>query len=149
MSKEPKIRQFSTGANRNSDIGKLDYEGFNSPIVEKAYAEYLNRHRKLSDGTVRDSDNWQKLFGDNHYDVCAKSMLRHVMDVWLFHRGFPEETNSYTEALRFEDQEKPFTEEERIELAREEAICGAIFNLKAYLFKLRTEKRNNAKSQGS
>lgn len=139
------IRQFSTGANRNSDNGKLDYEGFNSPLVEKAYAEYLNRHRTLSDGTLRDSDNWQKLFGDKHFDVCMKSGLRHVVDVWLFHRGFPEETVAYTEVTRFENPTKPFTIDERISLAQKEALCGGIFNLKAYLLKLLQDEKAKSK----
>lgn len=136
-----KSRQFSTGANRNSDTGKLDYEAFNSPIVEKAYAQYLGRHQRLADGTLREGDNWQKLFGDKHFDVCMKSGLRHMMDVWLFHRGFADETAAYSEVTRFENPEKPFTIDERIKLAREEAICGTIFNMKAYLFKLKIEER--------
>lgn len=139
--KKQEIRQFSTGANRNSDSGKLDYEGFNSPLVEKDYAEYLNRHRRLSDGTLRDSDNWQKMFGDKHFDVCVKSGLRHTFDWWMFHRGFPEATAAYTEVTRFENPEKPFTIDERIALATKEAINGAIFNLKAYNFKLLMDKQ--------
>ncbi len=111
------IRTFSTGATRDTATGKLDYEGFESPIVFKSYAQYLNKHRKTADGSFRDSDNWQNLFGEKHYDVCMKSMLRHVVDAWLQHRGFQPEQSM------------------------EDDLNAIIFNAKAYLFKLLTEKK--------
>lgn len=80
---EPKIRTFDTGANRNSDKGKLDYEGFLSPIVLKAYAEYMDKMRYLENGEYRDSDNWQRGIPESAY---MKSMWRHFMDVWSNHR---------------------------------------------------------------
>jgi hypothetical protein len=98
MADEPKMREFSSGATRNLDTNKLDYEAFLSPIVLKAYAEYLNKHRVQADGKIRDGDNWQKLFGEKHYDVCMKSLWRHFMDLWLFHRGF-EPSESVDDAL--------------------------------------------------
>ena len=45
MVSDNKIRTFETGATRDTELGKLDYEGFLSPTVLKAYAEYLNKHR--------------------------------------------------------------------------------------------------------
>src|SRR6267143_505372 len=83
-----KIRKFDSGATRDTDDGKLDYEGFLSPIVLKAYAEYLNKHRVQKDGGLRASDNWQNLFGEDHNSVCMKSAWRHFMDIWMYHRGF-------------------------------------------------------------
>ncbi len=88
MTDEQKMREFVTGATRNLDINKLDYEAFMSPIVLKAYAEYLHKHRFQADGKIRAGDNWQNLFGDDHYSVCMKSLARHFMDLWLYHRGF-------------------------------------------------------------
>ena len=82
------MRTFDTGATRDSDNDKLDYEGFLSPIVLQKYAEYMHRHRKQSDGQLRDSDNWQKGFGEKHFEVCMKSLFRHFMDLWLGFRGF-------------------------------------------------------------
>jgi len=78
------IREFETGATRNTDEGKLDYEGFLSPTVLLEFAKYMNKHRKQSDGKMRDSDNWQKGIPP---DVYMKSMWRHFMDLWLEHRG--------------------------------------------------------------
>jgi len=107
-----KIRQFKSGATRDIDENKLDYEGFFSPIVLQRFAEYMNKHRIQPDGNIRDSDNWQKLFGtpEEHKSVCMKSLLRHVMDLWLFHRGHKGRDT------------------------KEEALCAIMFNSMAYLY---------------
>ena len=55
-----KIRMFPSGATRDGDEAKLDYEGFLSPFVVERYAEYMQKHRVQSDGQLRDADNWQK-----------------------------------------------------------------------------------------
>lgn len=119
MKKKEKVRKFESGATRDQDNDKLDYEGFFSPLVLKRYAEYMNKHRYQSDGSLRDSDNWQKLFGEHHLDVCMKSKMRHDMDLWLYHRGFSDESR--------EDVE--------------DACCAIIFNTMAYLFKVLKDKR--------
>ena len=77
------LRQFSTGATRDTAEDKLDYEGFLSPVVLRAYAEYMHKNRVQSDGSLRDSDNWQK---GMPLSVYMKSMWRHFMDVWTAHR---------------------------------------------------------------
>ena len=82
------MRVFKTGAIRDTEEGKLDYEGFLSPLVLQEFAKYMNENRTLPDGSIRDSDNWQKGFGDKHFEICMKSMFRHFHDVWMEHRGF-------------------------------------------------------------
>ena len=77
-------RVFTSGASRNSDEGKFDYEGFLSPSVLKSYAAYMHKMRLLEDGTLRDSDNWQKGIPKDQY---IKSMWRHFMDVWEARRS--------------------------------------------------------------
>jgi len=77
-------RHFDTGAFRNSDKDKLDYEGFLSPLVLEEFAKYMHEHRKLEDGTYRDSDNWQKGIPIDQY---MKSLWRHFFDTWKNHRG--------------------------------------------------------------
>jgi hypothetical protein len=79
------IRKFESGATRNSDKGKLDYEGFFSPLVLEKIAEYLDLHRELEDGSLRDSDNWQSGIPKKEY---MKSLIRHVIDLWKLNRGF-------------------------------------------------------------
>lgn len=81
---EAAVRSFTSGATRSSDAGKLDYEGFLSPLVLERFAQYMNANRVQPDGTIRASDNWQKGLPRHQ---TLKSLLRHVMDVWLIMRG--------------------------------------------------------------
>jgi len=117
MKKE--IRQFNTGATRDGDAGKFDYEGFFSPLVIESYGNYMNKHRIQPDGKLRESDNWQKGFGDNHFSVCMKSLWRHFMDLWFLHRGH-----------------KRFDKKDGHEITKEEACCAIMFNTMAYLHKI-------------
>lgn len=76
-------RAFATGATRDGDTGKLDYEGFLSPRVLRRYAEYMHeaRLRNIPLGqSVRSSDNWQSGIPKDSY---VKSGLRHMMEIWL------------------------------------------------------------------
>jgi hypothetical protein len=105
---DEKIRKFESGATRNSDHGKYDYEAFNCPLVDEFYAKFMHGHRFLEDGTMRDGDNWQKGIP---VDQLLKSLARHFMDVRLHHRGFPEKT---VETM-------------------EDSLCAIIFGAKAML----------------
>ncbi len=84
------VRTFTTGANRDLDHDKLDFDGFFSPLVMEAFAEYMHYNRTLRDGTIRDGDNWQKGFP---LDVLRKSLWRHFFDVWRNLRGYPSTEN--------------------------------------------------------
>ena len=77
------IRKFDTGATRDTDTGKIDYEGFSHPTVELRYGQYMNKHRVQRDGELRDSDNWTRGIPVKEY---MKSLYRHFMDVWMWHR---------------------------------------------------------------
>jgi hypothetical protein len=81
---ETLVRVFESGASRDSDEDKLDYEGFFSPFVLTRRAEYMHKHRIHSDGSLRDSDNWQKGIPVDQY---MKSLIRHVMEAWAAHRS--------------------------------------------------------------
>ena len=105
------MRQFDTGAVRDTDEGKLDYEGFLSPIVQQEYARYMHRHRVQADGRLRSSDNWQKGIP---LDAYMKSMYRHFMDVALLHRGHTPDSG----------------------VDRIEALCAVRFNVDGYLHEL-------------
>lgn len=104
-----KIRTFKTGAKRDKEDGKLDYEGFLSPIVLQKYAEYMHTHRWMKDGTYRESDDWAKGIPK---DVYMKSGLRHAMDWWLEHRDFKSRDGII------------------------EALCGLLFNAQGYLYEI-------------
>lgn len=99
-------RTFETGATRDSEDGKLDYDGFLSPLVLQRYAEYMHTHRQQPDGALRDSDNWQKGIPRTAY---MKSGWRHFVSWWSLHRG-----GTASESL-------------------EDALCALIFNASGYL----------------
>src|SRR3990167_2688002 len=73
------IRTFGSGATRDTDEGKLDWEGFISPVAMRYFAEYMHRNRYQSDGTLRDADNWQKGMPRRQY---MKSLIRHTWALW-------------------------------------------------------------------
>lgn len=101
------MRNFETGATRNDDHDKFDYEGFLSPVVLEEFAKYMHSHRLQADGKLRDSDNWQKGIDQNSY---MKSLFRHFMDLWMLHRGIS-----------------------RGEVTKKEACTAIMFNVMGYL----------------
>jgi hypothetical protein len=105
------MREFTTGATRDGDTTKFDYDGFNSPLTMRAFAEYMHKHRIQADGALRDSDNWKRGIPLSAY---RKSMWRHFMDVWAILSGYPGVSGQAT------DQEPQ-------ELM--EALCGLKFNV--------------------
>jgi len=113
------MRNFDTGATRDTDENKYDYEGFLSPLVVERYGAYMHKHRKQADGKLRDSDNWQKGIPKACY---IKSAWRHFFDWWTQHRGWPGQD------------------------ALEESICALIFNASGYLDTLLRERLKNGKT---
>ena len=108
------VRTFDTGATRSPLGDKLQYEGYLNPLVLKTFAEYMKRHQTQSDGKQRAADNWQQGIPR---DSLMDSMMRHYMDVWLYHRGYKEEMS-----------------EDIIE-----SLCALIFNAMAYLKSVKEE----------
>lgn len=102
----PLVRSFETGATKSADSGKHDFEGYFSPLAMERFAEYMTKHRIQPDGSVRDSDNWQKGIPLSAY---MKSGFRHFFDWWKGHRGY-EASESV-----------------------EEALCAVMFNAMGYL----------------
>lgn len=84
-SEPPVIRTFDTGATRDSEEGKNDYEGFLSPLVIEKFGNYMTRHRVQADGSLRDSDNWKL---GQPKSVYIKSAFRHFLDLWKEHCGY-------------------------------------------------------------
>jgi hypothetical protein len=109
-----KLRTFESGATRDSNEGKLDYEACLSPLVLKRYAQYAKATSILPDGTIRPQDNWQRGFP---LQEVMKSLWRHFIDVWTNHRGV------------------------RSELPIEEALCALIFNAQCYLHEVLKRKQ--------
>lgn len=112
------MRKFDTGATRDTDANKYDYEAFFSPLVLERRAQYMHKHRVQPDGTLRDGDNWQKGIPLAAY---MKSLWRHFMDIWKGHRGLQTYSDPEDRAMMIE------------------AICAAMFNLEGYLHELLKE----------
>ena len=111
------MRKFETGAIRDVDTRKLDYDGFLSPLVIKRFAQYMHKHRTLKDGSVRDSDNWQKGIPKVQY---RKSLLRHCVDAWSILRGW----------LKITDEGEDI----------EDLLCAIMFNTQGLLHEMLKEK---------
>lgn len=75
------MREFDTGATRDTNEGKYDYSGFISPAVMTIFAAYMHRHRKQADGTMRAANNWKKGIPVTAYH---ESLIRHVFEYWLY-----------------------------------------------------------------
>lgn len=111
------IREFETGATRNVDDERFDYEGFLSPLVLERFAEYMHVHRLQKDGTMRAADNWQKGIP---FDSYMSSGWRHFMEWWKSHRGV---SNEWDEDV-------------------EDALCALIFNAQGYLHEILKGQRS-------
>lgn len=108
------IRVFETGATRSPAEGKPDFEGYLSPLVIERYGEYMLRHAKQTDGTMRPSDNWQRGIPLSEY---LKSAYRHFMDWWMIERG-----HVGRETL-------------------EDSLCALIFNASGYLHEVLKKRK--------
>jgi len=107
---------FASGATRSADDDKLDVEGFYHPAVMRRYAQYLHKHRKQADGKMRGSDNWQRGLPIPRY---VKSLLRHMLDLWLHHRG-------QGHLAEYDDEE--------------DCICAVLFNAQGLLLEKLVER---------
>ena len=106
------MRKFKTGATRDTDDTKNDYEGFLCPLVIEEFGNYMTVHRKQADGELRDSDNWQKGIPQEAY---MKSMWRHFHQLWKLHRGYPV-----------------FDERDGRPIDKIEALMAVLFNVQGY-----------------
>ena len=107
------MRKFNSGATRDDDNNKNDYEGFLSPLVIQEFGNYMNKHRKQADGKLRESDNWQKGIPFTAY---IKSLWRHFLDLWFLHRGHNR-----------------FDAKDGHKITKKEALCAILFNVQGYL----------------
>jgi hypothetical protein len=112
------MRQYDTGATRDTDEGKNDYEGFLSPLVIREFGNYMTKHRVQADGELRNSDNWQRGMPKDDYIKCG---WRHWLDFWLFHRG-----HVGRETIK-------------------EALCAIMFNVMGYLHEILKEEEQQAR----
>jgi len=121
--KTEQIRQFSTGATRDTDVGKLNYVKALCPLVLQYYVEYLGKHRVQSDGSLRDWDNWKKGIDKQVY---MEGLGRHEHAVWLLNSGYPAFDNHGPVTMK-------------------DSLCGVIFNSMGMLREILEEERKDKK----
>lgn len=102
------MRTFETGATRSALADKPQYEGYLNPLVLHRFGEYMRQHQTDASGNRRAADNWQKGIPP---ESLMDSMMRHYIDVWLHHRGYPEAAAEPMDV----------------------ALCGLFFNVQAML----------------
>lgn len=103
------LRTFSTGATRDTAQDKHEPWGFTSALAEKRFCEYMHKHRKQSDGNLRDSDNWKKGIDLDSY---RHSLSRHIQDLRLIFEGYASEAG---------------------QADLEEVLCAVLFNVQGLL----------------
>jgi len=112
-------RVFESGATRSDDLGRIDPEAALSPLALERYSEYILKHRRQSDGALRDMDNWQKGIPLAAY---AKGLWRHLLHFWQRHRGWTVVDPKAATSI-------------------EEDLCAIIFNAQGYLHEILKEQR--------
>jgi hypothetical protein len=105
------VRTFDSGATRSPIADKLEYARFFDSRVLKRRAEYMHKHRKQSDGQIREPDNWKRGIPLGSYH---DSLTRHIKDIDLHMQGYDSEA------------EEDF----------ETAVVAAMFNLEGMLFEI-------------
>lgn len=121
----PVVRTFNTGANRDRAEGKLDFLGFLSPKAERRFAAYMNKNRRLGDGSLRDGDNWKRGIP---LPVYADSLARHQQEV-------RELINDLVDASGCESARAilDIPPDHPTLLAIDEAACALFFNVQGWL----------------
>lgn len=109
------FRTHPTGASRDLDDGKPDFEAMLSPLVLECYGAYMTRKRRMADGTLREADNWKKGMPLAWF---IKSGWRHMIDWWKHHR----KEGVTTETL-------------------EDTLCALLFNVSGFLHETLKAKR--------
>lgn len=125
------MRTFGTGATRDSDKDKLDFDGFLSSEAILAFSEYMHQHRIQPDGNLRDADNWKKGIPIDSY---MKSMWRHFFDVWT----------RYHKLVDAAQAGQPATTASTAPL--QEALCALFFNVQGMLHVIRKDAEKESRS---
>jgi hypothetical protein len=112
---ENKVRQFETGATRDTNEHKPDYAGYLSVNALRAYGRYMMKHQIQKDGTRRAGDNWKKGIPMEAY---KESAFRHWMDVW---------------ELLESDKKYLYKPEDEESITLEEALSALLFNIHGML----------------
>lgn len=132
------MRKFKNGAIRDTAEGKLEYYGFRHPLIEQSFAEYMDRHRNLPDGSKRSSNNWWSGWST---DISLQSMVRHLEDLQALDSGLVvievrKKDGSVKKIYSFNPIELDKDVVSYKAINREECLNAIRFNAGAYLLEL-------------
>ncbi len=119
------IRTFETGAKRDTAEGKLDYMKALCPLVLRRYVQYLDKHRLMPDGSMRDFNNWKQGIPR---EVWHSSKGRHFFADWLLEEGYGVSDNHGS-------------------VDEEDALCGELFNAMGKLREILRAKLDSKKKE--
>lgn len=128
MPEQPKVRQFASGATRDTDEGKLNYRGFENPFVTKRFAEFMHRNRVQSDGSLRAADNWQKGITREAY---MDSLERHFNEVKQMHEAIAGRDPHRIRAERAGLTVPPIDDEVLLD-----TLCAIVFNAQGMMLEI-------------
>lgn len=131
-----KKREFKGGANRNSANGKVRYHGFRNPICEQSFSKYMEGHRYLEDGSIRDPNNWWKGWSKK---VSMDSLSTHMTDLEALYGGLYvyKEIRGENEFTHYLEEKIKNQNKNWIEVTEEEALNAIRFNSMSYLLRLK------------
>lgn len=104
---DPEVREFPTGARRDTEVGKNRFAASLSPWAIEELVSYMRRHNSQAH---RREDNWK---AGMPLDSFMESLFRHFHHAWKLHASG---------AVGGQEMK--------------DALCGVLFNAQGYLHEL-------------
>ena len=128
------LRLFDGNSRRDGLQGKLHPYGFSHPLCDHVFNKYMDTHRLMPNGELREPDNW---WGGWDTKTSIDSMARHMEDLKCLHAGyrvFKERVDNgeITHVLRQSDTPQRHWRE----VNEEETCCAIRFNSATYLLEI-------------
>ena len=117
---------------RDTNEGKISYYGFRHPLCEHSFGQYMMKHQKCADGSMRQADNW---WGGWSERVSIDSLTRHVADLECLEAGLFVYKERSVFGERTVVSVKPIKGKEKELVTKEEAYNAIRFNAMSGLLK--------------
>lgn len=124
------MRHFKNNALRDDDNGKIKYYGIRHPLTEWSYGKFMMKHKKMSNGKIREADNW---WGGWDEKTSIDSLIRHAEELQAIEAGL------YVYRVRIDNGEKtvmsikPLKALESFRISKDDCYNAIRFNAMAGL----------------